>query len=66
MTSQNTISYRESLPPAEVFFGLYETTGWNAGYGFSASDLHETLKLLCLEISYPRLFGKVLYQVLKR
>ena len=42
MSSQ--INYRESQPPKEVFFKLYETTGWNEGYGFSREDLHEAIR----------------------
>ena len=40
----STIIYREDQPSRDGFFKLYETTGWNAGYGFSREDLHEALK----------------------
>lgn len=44
MTSHITIDFRESVPLEETFFTLYQTTGWNQSYGFSAGELHEALK----------------------
>ncbi|MDB5082781.1 MAG: family N-acetyltransferase [Chloroflexi bacterium] len=44
MPSHNEITYRESVPQQEPFFKLFETTGWNQGYGFEAGELHEAIK----------------------
>jgi GNAT superfamily N-acetyltransferase len=39
-----TIRYREGKPSPEQFFELFETTGWNALYRVSASDLQRALE----------------------
>jgi GNAT superfamily N-acetyltransferase len=37
------ITYQESLPEPESFFGLYETTGWNEEYGLDQDALSRGL-----------------------
>jgi GNAT superfamily N-acetyltransferase len=37
------ISYREALPDPESFFTLFETTGWNQGYGLDQDALFQAL-----------------------
>jgi N-acetylglutamate synthase-like GNAT family acetyltransferase len=37
------IRYENLLPEKEEFFALFETTGWNAKYGFTVNDLAKAI-----------------------
>lgn len=43
LEKQIKIDYRTTLPDAEGFFRLFETTGWNQKYGLTAGELHNAL-----------------------
>ncbi len=54
------IEFRESLPDAEEYFALFESTGWNREYGLTAADLREAIgRSWCLITAYcaGRLIG---------
>jgi GNAT superfamily N-acetyltransferase len=40
----NSIEFREALPGKKEYFNLFETTGWNKGYQFTADDLSQAIK----------------------
>jgi len=39
----NSIQFREVLPGKEEYFNLFETTGWNKRYQFTADDLERAI-----------------------
>ncbi len=43
MTAAN-IAYTNTVPDAESYHRLFETTGWNDEYGASADELHTSLQ----------------------
>jgi GNAT superfamily N-acetyltransferase len=44
LEKQIVIDYRPTLPEAEAFFRLFETTGWNKGYQLTAKELRNALQ----------------------
>lgn len=39
-----TITYTDTPPTPEQYFALFETTGWNQGYGITPADLARVLQ----------------------
>ena len=44
MDKASRLDFRESLPGADKYLALFETTGWNGEYHLSAENLHNAVR----------------------
>lgn len=44
MNENFALEIRESVPDADEYFSLFESTGWNREYGLTRGELHEAIR----------------------